>query len=351
VGQNMRKAIGICLSSKYVHLCLVLLILYGISRVVTHTSHFEKILDSFANGCRCDYGARLCLLRENRLACEFYRDRYEERLASLTQGLFDYSDPKQAQAYWLSHGFLYDVWQERRGPSYLLAKVVDEGNYEAEGPREFSFRYYILGDKKISPFLECRDGEARRAFVSEGREAIYIHKDSLEPILQTYFDSLWERTSDDSFLDLEGLGQRTFYWDELSYHLFQDLGALCEMILAMRIYQSRQATREYFVSEAFKAYLPAMFAMGASLAGNRDSSSPEHIKYQRALLTGLAAEPNFVMIYLSRENPSLNVKEIGQEFYGRLPLGYEQQVTPSQISKTALKILETLEESSGPPKK
>ncbi len=72
----------------------------------------------------------------------------------LANDLFDYHEKKQVAAFFMQRGYLYEVWQEKRGKSYLLAKVIDRGAHHATHHDDASFDYYILREKSIEPFSE-----------------------------------------------------------------------------------------------------------------------------------------------------------------------------------------------------
>jgi hypothetical protein len=88
-------------SSRYAHLFIGLLVLYGVSWLITYTSHFEKIMDTLKKYCYADYEVRTSLFQRDILEADFYREKYKERLSSLTRGLFDYRDKKEVQAFFM----------------------------------------------------------------------------------------------------------------------------------------------------------------------------------------------------------------------------------------------------------
>jgi len=326
--------------SRYTHLCMGLILIYGLSLAVTYTSRFEKILDSLRWYAYADYFARDSCSTTEALVCEFYKERYKERLSSLTAGLFDYQDHKQLQAFLLVKGFVYEVWQENDGGSYLLAPILERGEHIAAVPEKVAFDYYILGSKKIAPWPEHRFGHRAGAFVSAGEEGVYIHRDNLDHVLRTYFDILW---------DSEVRLARDFEWNSLTCSLHRDLRSVCEDVLTYRHYRSKTAARDYFVEEGFNVFMPTMLAMGARMVVDRNSQLSSAYRYQRAYLTGLYLEPNYTMVsllgYQSAEHNQPAI-ELWKEFNRRLNMAYPDGITLDQISEAAREIFERLEEGS-----
>ena len=324
------------------HLCMGLIVIYGLSLAVTYTSRFEKILNSLQWYAYADYFARDSCSTTEALACEFYKERYEKRLSSLTAELFDYQDYKQLQAFLLVKGFVYEVWQENDGVSYLLAPVLDRGDHIAASPEKVAFDYYILGTKKIAPYSEHRFGHRAGAFVSAGEERVYIHRDSLDHILRTYFDILWD----------SGVRRaRDFEWNSLTCSLHRDLRSVCEDVLTYRHYRSKVVARDYFVEEGFNVFMPTMLAMAARMTADRNSRLSSAYRYQRAYLTGLYLEPNYTMVsllgYQSTEHNE-PASELWKEFTRRLNMACPDGITLNQISEAAREIFEKLEERSRP---
>jgi len=333
--QKVRKILRKIIPSKHAHLCLGLFALYGISLLITQTSHFEKIVDGLKGYCYSDYKVRNPLFSEERMEGEFYREKYEERLSSLAEGIFDYRDKKAVQAFFMSKGFLYDEWQEKNRNSYLLAQVIEKGRRKAEVPEEVIFDYLILGDKKIVPFLEYKKGRRVRIFASAGEKEVYIHKDSLEPLLLWYFESLWLSKPKEP---------KHFYNDTLTYSLYRDLQDICNHIFIKRVYLNKQNAQGYFVEEAFKVFLPTMFAMGARMAADQDSNLSYDYQYLRACLTGLSLNPNHTMFYLLKTRTPNSyhplVRKGWEDFEQSFNIKYPDQITPDQISKVSQRILE-----------
>jgi hypothetical protein len=341
----MRNSIKTVLSSKRVHLCLGLLALYGISWAVTHTTRLEKIVDTFKNYSEYDHKARVSKEPYKTEEYKFLREKYKDRLISLSEGLFDYQDRKQTQAFFLSHDFLYEVSEGSSGNSYLLARVIEKGHHEAEVPERVSFDYYVLGEKEIVPFEEYRDGKNRRNFVSAGDEAIYIHEDSLKEVIGRYFESLWSQWDRDSLSDKEIRERSEFYWDDLSHCLSRDLQGVIDVAITMRIYERKGIIRDHFIEEGFKVFLPAMLAMGARLTADQELSLSSGHRYQRALLTGFSLKPNFTMVYLCKDDSLFSVKKVWKELNGKLHMDDLEKIDLYKISRVAQEVLEKLKDS------
>ncbi len=339
----MKKRLSKFFTSRYVHLCLGLIALYGISWPITSARHFERIVQCFRGYSRADYEARLCLQQENIPMWEFYRGEYREHLVRLTNDLFDYRETNQAATFFIQRGYLYEIWQEKRGSSYLLAKIIDRGTHHAAHHDDASFDYYLLGEKEIVPFSEYRDGEHGRAFVSAGRNAIYIHRDSVGPFIDWYFESLW---------GTELSSETCFYRGPLSHSLYRDLRPICEDVFTKKRYRNKNVAREYFREEAFRTYLPTMLAMGTRMEMDRNLQLRSAYQYQRALAWGLSIAPNYTMLRLldpyshhSHGECDVFVKRIWQEFSGRLDLDNPDKVTLEQISKAARDIFRKMEKT------
>ena len=327
-------------SSRFAHLFMGLLVLYGVSSLITYTSHFEKVVDTLERYCYAEYEVRTSLFQGDILEANFYKEKYQERLSSLTEGLLDYRDKKEVRAFFMSKGLLYDVWLERNRHSCLLVQVIEKGNHKAEVPEEVAFDYFILGNKKIVPYHEYEKGESARVFASTGEKSIYIYRDSLEPLLSWYFESLWITQPRES---------RHFYEDSLTYSLYRDLQGVCEDIFVKRLYLSKQKAKDYFIEEGFKAFLPTMLAMGGRMVADQDSNFSSDYQYLRACLTGLSLNPNHTMFYLLKTSSpnSYNplVRKGWEDLRRRLDVTYPDEITLDQISKAAQDILKRLEDS------
>jgi hypothetical protein len=345
--QKVRKILRKIIPSKHAHLCLGLFALYGISLLITHTSHFEKIVDGLKRYCYSDYKVRNSLFSEERMKAEFYREKYKERLSSLAEGFFDYRDKKEVQDFFMSKGLLYDVWREKNRNSYLLAQVIEKGQHKAETPEEVIFNYFILGDKKVIHFSEYEKGGWARVFVSVGEKAVYIHKDSIDYLLSWYFDSLWESdTQSPKGFYIEWKGRK----NALTYSLYRDLREICEDIFEKRFYRNKKKAKQYFMEEGFKVFLPTMLAMGARMAADQDSNFQSDYQYLRACLTGLSLNPNYTMAYLLKRSSSNSynplVRKGWEELRQRLDITYSDEITLDKISKVSQEIFEKVKNSS-----
>jgi len=327
-------------SSRYLHLVLALFALYGLTAAVTHTSRFEKIVDCLKWTCLSDYVVRDKELPKDSLEWEFYKERYERRLGDLTRDLFEYHDEERLQDYFWSRGLAYEVLQVKGGRSYLLAPVLDMGYHKTDVPQEVAFNYYLLGEKEIISWREFQEGELARNVVSAIDGNIYIHKDSLDYILEEYFNLLWGS---------DVRSTQDFRWNEweLTLLLSRDLETLCEDVFIYRIYKTKRVARDYFVEEGFNAFFPAMLAMASRLAADRDAPFSPEYKYQRAYLTGLSLEPNFTMIGLlgyqsEKHNPAAAM--LWREFDRRLMMRYPSEIRLYQVSETAEQLLSELED-------
>jgi hypothetical protein len=341
----MLKSLKTIIRSRYVHLSLGLLVLYGVSWVLTSTTRFEKILDSLSHYCYADYMVIGMKSKEGVDRGSCYRDRYEERLDRLTAGLFDWNNEDQAREFFMNKGYVYEVTEEgKRYRSYLLAPVIDKGIHTTEVPQHVTFYYYFLDYKEVPTFLEYLDKKNTSClFVSAAKKVIYahpevyIHMDSLAPLLRECFETLWEgqfiRPEDFQMID-----------DSL---ICCDLKDLCEEVFIKRIYRNKETAKKYFVKEGFNVFWPALLAMGARMAADQDLELSSGYRYLRAVFTGLSHEPNFTMSYLSLQyhhyDPAINriMEEFKRRYGGNDPGG----MTLQQISQAAQEMLKKLESS------
>lgn len=340
----MKKLLRSFAGMKYVHLCTGLLLFYGGTSLITHTSHFEKVTDTLKWYCYADYEARTSLSEEEVLKAEFYRQRYKERLDSLFGGPFDNLEKKELQALFMKEGLLYDVWQEKNRHSYLLASIMKEGRHKAEFPEEVVFDYFILGKKKIVPFPEYDWGRRARVFVSTGEKAAYIHMDSMDFHLSWYFESLWQSDTRTS---------KGFYrvWagkiDPLTYFLYRDLQEICEYLFQRRPYRNKKEAKQYFMEEARRAYLPALLAMAGRMMADQESGLRSDYQYLRGCLTGLSLHPNFMMVYLlKRGTPNSYhpvVRKGWEDFTQSFDLKYPDEITLDRISRISRQIFERVD--------
>jgi hypothetical protein len=326
--------------SRYTHLFLGLLILFGISSIITYTTPFDKITENLKRYCYADYEIRVTPFSRNIRELKYYREQYKERLDILSNGMFHDDKKNEAQAYFMNKGFLYDSWQENENHSYLLAKLVDKGVHQRKFPDEVRFDYLILGEKKVVPFSEYMEGLGAQPFVSAGEKTIYIYKDSLEPILRWYFESLWVTKPKESY---------HFHDEPYSYSLYRDLQGICEEIFIKRHYMDKRRAQQTFVEEGFKAFLPTMLSMGARMEADRNNNFPPDYQYLRACLTGLSLNPNHTMFCILKTEKvyafSPMAKKGWKAFSQRLDLTYPDQITLEQIAEMSQEIFESLENS------
>lgn len=335
--------------SKYTHLCLGVLILYGVAFFATRASIEEKILHSLSKYCLTHYLMRD--VRFSREIVEFLHERYRERLETLTRGLFDYRDKDQVQSFLLPHGFLYEVWQEGRQPSYLLSEIVGRGRYETEFPEKISFDYLILGRKWVKPFGEFQRGTQAKRFLSEGGGKIYIHRDRLDSLLRWYFESLWKTQpkKPESYY-MEWKGQK----DPLTFFLYQDLKGVCEDIFVKRLFSQKKEARDYFMEEGFNLFLPTLLSAGLVMRKDKDLPlHPEH-KYLRAILSGLSLKPTYTLFYiLSREQRPLSYKpsiqKMWEEVKTRLIFSSPETLHLERISQISRELLRKMESGNYVP--
>jgi hypothetical protein len=313
-----------------------------VASAVTHTSRFEKVVESLTRYCLYDYYSRGSDTPGEAVEYEFYRDRYGERLDSLTEDLVDHRSIEALQAYFAGRGAAYEVWEGTDGPVYMLAPVLEGGRHTAGLP-VVSFDYRILGEKWILPWKELQGGIGAADFVSVADGKVYVHRDSLEPILDFYFEVLWtsEVTGPG---DLHSIG-----WN-LSFLLALDLDWLCENVFIYRHYRDRKTARAYFLEQGFDVFLPTMLAMAARMVADGDGSLSAKARYQRAYLTGLYVEPNYTMVGLlvdrSEDDPWAG--ELWRLFIGRLKTTHIRRVSLDEISLAARDILDYLEGPVGP---
>jgi hypothetical protein len=339
----IQKAFRLCkqmIPSRYAHLFLGLIILFGISSIITYTTPFDKITESLKRYCYADYQIRLNLFPQNMRELKYYREKYRERLDNLSNGMFHDDKKNEAQAYFMNKGFLYDIWQEDENRSYLLAKIVERGVHQGELPDEVRFDYLILGGKKVVPFSEYLEGLGEQPFVSAGGKAIYLHRDSLESILRWYFESLWITQPTESY---------HFYDDPYSYSLYRDLQGICEDIFIKHHYMDKRRAQQTFVEEGFNVFLPTLLSMGARMEAERNNNFPSDYQYLRACLSGLSLNPNHTMFCILKTEKGYTFSPMAEKgweaFSQNLDLTYPDQITLEQISEVSQEIFESLENS------
>ncbi len=339
----IQKAIGQfkqTISSRYIHLFLGLVVLFGISAIITYTSPFDKAIENLKRYCYADYEIRMFSSSQDTRELEYYREKCKEELDPLAHVLFDDGKKEEAQAYFMNKGFLYDSWEENDNRSYLLAKIVEKGVHQAESPDEPRFDYLILGEEKILPFSEYGKTSGPRVFVSAGEKWIYLYKDSLEPLLRWYFESLWAT---------EPKAPEHFYGNALSYSLYRDLQGICEDIFIKRHYMNKRGAEETFVKEGFRVFLPTMLSMGARMEADRNNNLPFDYQYLRACLSGLSLNPNYTMFYILKAARfhafSPKAKKGWNVFLQRLGLHSLDKITLEQIAEMSQDIFKSIEDS------
>ncbi|MFB3886243.1 MAG: hypothetical protein ACE144_13540 [Thermodesulfobacteriota bacterium] len=328
------------ISSKYAHLLLGLLALYAISSFITYTTPFDKITENLKRYCYTNYAMQIPFFSHNSREIEFYREKFRERLDTLTRGMFHYEKVDEAQDYFMTKGYLYDSWEENGNRSHLLAKILEKGAHESQNPEGGRFEYLLLGEKKIVPFSEYEKFSGPGAFVSMGEKWIYLYKDSLEPLLRWYFESLWTT---------EPKEPHHFYGDALTYSLYRDLQEICQDIFIKRHYMNKRNAEETFLEEGFRVFIPTLLSMGARMAADRNNNFPSDYQYLRACLAGLSLNPNHTMFYIMKAERlhifSPKAKKGWIAFSKRLDPTVLDNITLEQISEMSQSVLNSLEDS------
>ncbi len=342
------KSLKAIVRSRYFHLSLGLLFLYGVSWILIRPSQFERILDTLHRYCYADYLVMEMASKRSMGEGSFYKQRYGERLSELTSGLFEWSDENRVKEFFIAKGYVYEVIDEgTRYHSYLLAPILRKGIHTAEVPEHVTFYYYVLDYKEVPTFLEYLDKRNTSCiFVSAADRVIYahpevyIHRDSLYPVLGKCFETLWEKelARPEDFQVVGG---------NVTRFVCRDLQPLCEEVFIKRIYKNKKAAKEYFLREAFKVFWPSLLLMGASMAADQELELRPGYRYLRALFTGLSLEPTYTIFYLSRRyhhyDPAIN--KIMEEFRGRIGTSDPNFVTLERISKVAQEMLKKLKDS------
>lgn len=333
------------IASRYVHLCLGILLLYGIAWSVTKTTVEERILDSLQKYCHSEYWVRESLFEKERREAEFYRRRYRERLEALTAGLFDYRDKKQVQSFLLPKRFLYDAWEEGRGnSSYLLAKIVIPGRHVVEVPKKITVDYLILGEKMVAPFPEFKHGKNAGRLILAGDEKIYIRRDRLDSTLRWYFESLYQtepKKPENHYIEWKGVKE------PLTFFLYQDLKGICEDIFVKRLFRKKCEARDYFVEQGFQIFLPSLFAIAARMAEYKDLPLHPEERYLRAALSGLADCPTYTLFYFISESElygfTPSAKKILKQLKSRFDFNYPETISLERIAQVSREGLQTME--------
>jgi hypothetical protein len=89
-------------------------------------------MENLKRYCYVDYAMQMPLFSHNTREIEYYREKFKEQLDVLTNGVFNYDQQDEAQAYFMTKGFLYDSWEENENRSYLLAKIIERGGTDGK---------------------------------------------------------------------------------------------------------------------------------------------------------------------------------------------------------------------------
>jgi hypothetical protein len=248
-------------TSRYLHLSLAILMLYGITWYITYTTEFEKVRDRLRRYCYADYEVRTSKTSMTKLKMEFTRDQFAEQLHSFSAGLFDYRNEEQMQAYFSSRDYFYDMDATEAGNSYVLAPIIGSGQHEVNIPETVAFRYAILGKEEILPFSVYDEGEWASVFVSEKNGTVYLYTGTLESLLRFCFALLWR---------LHPQTEKDFEIEDVTHFLYLDLPTVCREVFIERHFDDEGLAREYFLEKAFESLMPTLFAMAARMAADRD---------------------------------------------------------------------------------
>lgn len=325
--------------SRYLLLCLAILMLYGITWYITYTTEFEKVVNRFRRYCYADYEVRASETSMMRLEAEFTRDQFAEQLRSFSAEFFDSHKKEQVQSYFSSKNYFYDISKTDEGNSYLLAPIIHSGHYEEQIPETVAFQYAILGEEEIVPFSVYQEGPWTSVFVSEQNGTVYIHTGTLDSFLRWCFALLWK---------LEPRTQKDFDIDSAIHYLYLDLPAVCEEVFIERRFYDEKTAREYFLEKAFESLLPSMLAMGARMMADKETSFSARYKYERAYLTGLALYPQYTLFnYLATYGLCNTLtRSLADEVHMQLSIMGTREVNLEIISMTAQKILAEREDSA-----
>ncbi len=341
----MKSSLKWLIDSRYVHLCLGMLLLYGITWSVTKTTIEEKILESLRKTCLSEYWVRASLFERKKMKVEFYHRRYREKFESLTAGRFDYRDKKQIQSFLLPKGFLYDVWDEGKGNhSYLLAEILSSGRHVVEIPEKITVNYLILGNKIVMPFHEYQHGNDAERLLSAGDKKIYIHRDGLNSILQWYFESLYQtkpKKPESHYIVWKGKR------DPLTFFLYQDLKEICEDVFEKRLFRNKVEARDYFVEQGFHLFLPSLLAMAARMAKDQGQPLHQEERYLRAVLSGFSDCPNYTLFYLVSKSAQYSyrpsIKKMWDQIKTRFDFTSPETISLERIAQVSQELLQKLE--------
>jgi hypothetical protein len=325
--------------SRYLHLCLAVLMLYGVTWYITYTTDFEKIMNRFRRYCYADYKVRASETSMMRLQTEFIRDQFAEQLRSFTADLFDYRNAEQVQAYFSSKNFFYDISKTDEGNSYFLAPIISSGQDEEQIPETVTFRYAILGEEEIMPFNVYQEGPWASVLISEKNGTVYIHTATLDSLLRWCFAVLWK---------LEPQTQKDFDINGVTHYLYLDLPAVCQEVFIERRLYDEETSREYFLEQARQSLLPTMLAMGARMMADKEISFSARYKYERAYLAGLAVHPQYTLFHYLATYGMCNTltRSLAVELRTRLSIMGTQEINGEIISQLAQQILAERQDSA-----
>jgi hypothetical protein len=325
-------------TSRYLHLSLAILTLYGITWYITYTTEFEKVTDRFRRYCYADYELRSSQTSMMKLKMEFTRDQFAEQLRSFSVDLFDYRNQEQVQAYFSSRDYFYDSDKADEGNSYVLAPVIKSGQYELNIPETVAFRYAILGKEEILPFSVYDQGAWASVFVSEKNGTVYLYTGTIDSLLRWCFAILWR---------LKPQSEKDFDIDGATHYLYLDLPAVCREVFIERHFDDEALAREYFLEKAFESLMPTMFAMAARMAAERETAFSTRYKYERAYLTGLAVRPHYTLFNFLATYGLCNTltRSLAGEVRRQLRMTIAPEINPAIMSQIAQKILAERQDS------
>jgi hypothetical protein len=326
-------------TSRYFHLFLAILTLYGITWYITYTSEFEKITSRLKRYCDAEYKVRASKTSMSRLKTEFTRDQLAEQLRSFSAALFDYRNVEQAQTYFSSRDYFYDMDTTEAGNSYILAPIIGSGQHAINIPETVAFRYAILGKEEIHPFSVYDQGAWASVFVSEKNGTVYIYTGMLDSLLRLCFAILWR---------LHPQSEKDFDIDEVTHFLYLDLPAVCREVFIERHFDDEAIARDYFLEKAFESLMPTMFAMAARMAADRETAFSQRYKYERAYLTGLAVRPNYTLFNFLASYGLCNTltRSLAVEVRRQLRMTFAPELNGEIISLIVQKILTERQDSA-----
>jgi hypothetical protein len=319
-------------TSRYLHLFLAILTLYGITWYITYTTEFEKITSRLKRYCYAEYKVRASKTSMAKLKTEFDRDQLAEQLRSFSADLFDYRNGEQVQAYFSSRDYFYDSDTTDAGNSYCLAPIIGSGQHEVNIPETVAFRYAILGKEEIPSFSVYDEGAWASVFVSEKNGTVYLYTGTLDSLLRLCFAILWR---------LHPQSEKDFDIDDVTHYLYLDLPAVCREVFIERHFDDEAMAREYFLEKAFESLMPTMFAMAARMAADRETAFSKRYKYERAYLTGLTVYPHYTLFNFLATYGLCNTltRSLAIEVRRQLRMTFAPEINGEIISQIAQKIL------------